>query len=94
MKMLDDLKEEYESGEDSNHPSSSNLPKVSKNINIDDIPPIFQETFLAVEEKMKEYIGTLNNHFYKETFEDFSLKLADDGIIQLKSFLILILVFM
>ena len=77
MKMLENLKEENDSGEDSNLPSSTNLPTVTKKINIEEIPPIFQETFLAVEEKMKEYVNTLNNHFYKDAFEEFSSKLKE-----------------
>ena len=77
MKMLENLKEENDSGEDSNLPSSTNLPTVTKKINIEEIPPIFQETFLTVEEKMKEYINTLNNHFYKDAFEEFSSKLKE-----------------
>ena len=77
MKMLDNLKEENDSGEDSNHPSSSDLPIITKNNNLKELPPIFQETMLAVEEKMKEYIIELNNHFYKEAFEEFSSKLKE-----------------
>ena len=77
MKMLDNLKEENDSGEDSNHPSSSDLPIITKNNNLKELPPIFQETMLAVEEKMKEYNSALNNHFYKEAFEEFSSKLKE-----------------
>jgi hypothetical protein len=77
MKILDNLKNGEESEEDSNNPSSTNLPTVKEKVNINEIPPIFQAPFLAVEEKMKEFVETLKNHFYKETFDDFSLKLKD-----------------
>ena len=77
MKILDNINNGEESGEESNLQSSTSLPNITKKVNIEEIPPIFQETFMAVESKMKEYIQTLNNHFYKETFEDFSLKLKE-----------------
>ncbi len=77
MELLNNLKNRNESGEESNPSSSSNLPIVTKKLNMEDIPPIFQETLKVVEKKMKEFINTLNDHFYKETFEDFSFKLKE-----------------
>ena len=77
MKILDILKNEDESGEDSNSPSTVKLPIVSKKVKKDDIPPIFQETLALVEEKMNEYIVDLKNQLFKEAFDDFSVKLKD-----------------
>ena len=77
MKILNNLKEENNSGDESNHQSSVNLPTVIKKVDIEEIPPVFQETFIAVEEKMKEFIGKLNNHFYNDAFEEYSLKLKE-----------------
>ena len=77
MQILNNLKSGNELGEDSNPQSSSNLPIVTKKEKMEEIPPIFQETMMIVEEKVKEYISSLNNHFYKDTFEDFSLKLKE-----------------
>ena len=77
MKILDSLKNGEESGEDSNNPSTINLPIVSKKVDKDDIPPIFQETLALVEEKMNEYVVNLKNHLFKEAFDDFSVKLKE-----------------
>ena len=44
-------------------------------LTIDEIPLKFQDTYYDVEDKMKDYVSDLNNHFYKDTFEVFSLKL-------------------
>ena len=46
-------------------------------LTIDEIPLKFQDTYYDVEDKMKDYVSDLNNHFYKDTFEVFSLKLKD-----------------
>ena len=46
-------------------------------LSIDEIPLKFQDTYYDVEDKMKDYVSDLNNHFYKDTFEVFSLKLKD-----------------
>ena len=77
MKSLDNLIDGHNSGEDSNNDSSKEVPIVTLKINMEDIPPIFQETLGQVEEKMKEYIENLRNHFYKESFEIFSIKLKE-----------------
>ena len=77
MQLLNSLKSENELEEDSNFQSSSNLPVITNKINMDDIPPIFQETLIEVKEKVKEFINSLKDKFYKETFEDFSLKLKE-----------------
>ena len=50
---------------------------MSKKVDIEENPPVFQETFIVVEEKMKEFIGKLNNHFYNDAFEEYSLKLKE-----------------
>ena len=77
MEILNNLKEENNSEDDSNHQSSSNLPTVKKKVDIEEIPPVFQQTFGSVEEKMKEFVGKLNNHFYNDAFEEYSLKLKE-----------------
>lgn len=77
MEILNNLKDDNNSGDESNHQSSANLPTVSKKVDLDDIPPVFQETFISVEEKMKEFIGKLNKHFYNDAFEEYSSKLKE-----------------
>ena len=77
MKILNNLKDENDSGEDSKDDSSKEVPIVTSKINMEEIPPIFQETLGQVEEKVKEYTETLKNHFYKESFEIFSMKLKE-----------------
>ena len=77
MKILDNLKDGHDSGEDSNDDSPKEVPIVTSKINMEEIPPIFQETLGEVEEKMKEFTKNLRNHFYKESFELFSIKLKD-----------------
>ena len=44
-------------------------------LTIDEIPLKFQDTYTDVEDKMRKYVKDLNNHFYKDTFELFSLEL-------------------
>ena len=46
-------------------------------LTIDEIPLKFQDTYMEVEEKMKNYVKDLDNHFYKETFELFSAELKE-----------------
>ena len=46
-------------------------------VNIDDIPVKFQETYTEVEIVMDRYVKDLNKHFYKDTFEIFTLELKD-----------------
>ena len=77
MEILNNLKDDNNSGDESTNQSSVNLPTVIKKVDIEDIPPVFQETFISVEEKMKEFIGKLNKHFYNDAFEEYSLKLKE-----------------
>ena len=77
MEILNNLKDDNNSGDESTNQSSVNLPTVIKKVDIEDIPPVFQETFISVEEKMKEFIGKLNNHFYNDAFEEYSSKLKE-----------------
>ena len=61
-----------------NSNSNNNLnPKQDLKLTIDDIPLKFQDTYSDVEEKMKNYVKELNDHFYKDTFELFSLELKE-----------------
>ena len=46
-------------------------------LTIDEIPLKFQDVYSDVEEKMKGYVKDLNDHFYKDTFELFSLELKE-----------------
>ena len=41
MKILDNLKDEDDSGRDSKDDSSKEVPKVTSKINMEEIPPIF-----------------------------------------------------
>lgn len=77
MEILNNLKDDNNSGDESTNQSSVNLPTVIKKVDIEDIPPVFQETFISVEEKMKEFIGKLNKHFYNDAFEEYSSKLKE-----------------
>ena len=61
-----------------NSTSNNNLnPTQDQKLTIDDIPLKFQDTYSDVEEKMKNYVKELNDHFYKDTFELFSLELKE-----------------
>ena len=76
--ILKDIEQDdNNSGDESTNQSSVNLPTVIKKVDIEDIPPVFQETFISVEEKMKEFIGKLNKHFYNDAFEEYSSKLKE-----------------
>ena len=44
---------------------------------VEEIPIRFQDAYSEVEIMMNKYVNDLNNHFYKDTFEVFSLKLKD-----------------
>ena len=77
MEILNNLKDDNNSGDESTNQSSVNLPTVIKKVDIEDIPPVFQEAFISVEEKMKEFIGKLNKHFYNDAFEEYSSKLKE-----------------
>ena len=44
---------------------------------VGEIPVKFQETYNEVEKLINKYVKDLNNHFYKDTFEVFSLELKD-----------------
>ena len=46
-------------------------------LTIEDIPLKFQETYTEVEIEMNRYVKDLNNHFYNDTFEMFSLELKE-----------------
>ena len=86
MKMIENLNNQNinkddEEGEGKNDEVSS----ISNNFNpiqdlkltIDEIPIKFQDTYYEVEEKMKKYTNDLKEHFYKDTFELFSLELKE-----------------
>ena len=60
------------SGEDENSEQLQDLKMV-----VDEIPVKFQETYMEVEKLINKYVKDLNNHFYKDTFEVFSLELKD-----------------
>ena len=57
--------------------SNNYNPLQDLKLSIDEVPLKFQDTYYDVEDKMKNYVDDLNNHFYKDTFEVFSLKLKD-----------------
>ena len=44
---------------------------------VGEIPVKFQETYNEVEKLINKYVKDLKNHFYKDTFEVFSLELKD-----------------
>ena len=71
--------------EEENENQKDEISSISNNANpiqdlkltIDDIPLKYQDTYEEVEEKMKKYVKELNDHFYKDTFEVFSLELKE-----------------
>lgn len=46
-------------------------------LTIEEIPLKFQEAYTEVEIKMNRYVKDLNEHFFKDTFEHFSLELKE-----------------
>ena len=71
--------------EEASELQNDDISSISNNFNaiqdlkltIDEIPPVFQDTYTDVEDKMKKYVKDLNDHFYKDTFELFSLELKE-----------------
>ena len=83
MKKLENLnstdkdnKIDDDSSDDEASNNAENQIKQTK-VNIDDIPVKFQETYTEVEIIMDRYVKDLNKHFYKDTFEIFTLELKD-----------------
>ena len=86
-----DIEEDEESQTDENKSefsnSTNNLIKIVKNSNsentklsdtlLEKIPVIFQETFLNIENIIKEYMNDFNQYFYKDIFEQFSSGLKE-----------------
>ena len=87
MKILENLDKPNINKADDEDDTTQNdeVSSVSNNFNpiqdlkltIDEIPLKFQDTYYDVEEKMKKYARDLNDHFYKDTFELFSLELKE-----------------
>ena len=77
MQSLENLLDDIDSGSESNFTSTTSLPSVSKTINIDQIPAVFQPYFTKVEEKIKNYCEGLHINYYNEIFENFSIKLKE-----------------
>ena len=72
-----DDEEENENQTEISSISNNFNPIKDLKLTIDDIPLKYQDTYEEVEEKMKKYVKDLNNHFYKDTFELFSLELKE-----------------
>ena len=77
IQSLESLLDDIDSGSESNFTSTTSLPSVSKTINIDQIPAVFQPYINNVEEKIKSYCEGLHTNYYNEIFENFSLKLKE-----------------
>ena len=75
IQSLESLLDDIDSGSESNFTSTTSLPSVSKAINIDQIPAVFQPYFSNIEEKISSYCESLNTNYYNEIFENFSSKL-------------------
>ena len=84
---LDNINNIINKEEETNDGFNDDISSISNNNNvnpiqdlkltIDEIPLKFQDTYYEVEEKMKKYVKDLNDHFYKDTFELFSLELKE-----------------
>jgi len=72
----DDEPTEFQTDEISSISNNFN-PIQDLKLTIDEVPLKFQDTYYDVEEKMKNYVKDLNNHFYRDTFEVFSLELKE-----------------
>jgi hypothetical protein len=77
MQSLEKLLDDIDSGSESNFASTTSLPSVSKTINIEQIPAVFQPYFTNIEEKIKSYCEGLHTNYYNEIFENFSTKLKE-----------------
>ena len=77
MQSLENLLDDIDSGSESNFTSTTSLPSVSKPINIEQIPAVFQPYFTNIEEKIKSYCEGLHTNYYNEIFENFSIKLKE-----------------
>ena len=79
MKKIDDiekLKDEKFDSESENE-DNNNINTNEKNSSIEEIPPIFQQTYYDIEDKMNKYIKDFNEYFYKDIFYHFSSQLKD-----------------
>ena len=77
MQSLESLLDDIDSGSESNFTSTASLPSVSKAVNIDQMPAVFQPYFTKIEEKTKSYCEGLHTNYYNEIFENFSIKLKE-----------------
>ena len=77
MQSLENLLDDIDSGSESNFTSTASLPSVSKAVNIDQMPAVFQPYFTKIEEKIKSYCEGLHTNYYNEIFENFSIKLKE-----------------
>ena len=77
MQSLESLLDDIDSGSESNFTSTASLPSVSKAVNIDQMPAVFQPYFTKIEEKIKSYCEGLHTNYYNEIFENFSIKLKE-----------------
>jgi len=73
----DDEASEGQTDEISSISNTHTNPIQDLRLTIDEIPLKFQETYTEVEIEMNRYVKDLNNHFYKDTFEIFSLELKE-----------------
>ena len=77
MQSLENLLDDIDSGSESNFTSTASLPSVSKAVNIEQMPAVFQPYFTKIEEKIKSYCEGLHTNYYNEIFENFSIKLKE-----------------
>ena len=77
MQSLESLLDDIDSGSESNFTSTASLPSVSKAVNIEQMPAVFQPYFTKIEEKIKSYCEGLHTNYYNEIFENFSIKLKE-----------------
>jgi hypothetical protein len=67
MQSLESLLDDIDSGSESNFTSTASLPSVSKAVNIEQMPAVFQPYFTKIEEKIKSYCEGLHTNYYNES---------------------------
>ena len=77
MKKIYNIHEENTNmGGDSNFQSTNSLPSVQR-INFEEMSSKFNQVIFRVENKVKQFVGKLNKHFYSEVFDKFYSKIKE-----------------
>ena len=77
MKKIYNIHEENTNmGGDSNFQSTNSLPSVQR-INFEEMSSKFNQVIFRVENKVKQFVGKVNKHFYLEVFDKFYSKIKE-----------------